>query len=268
MSAVVAAGLAGAAAAVLVGGVPSAAAARLAGLVPGGRRRPARPSLRVLLVTAVLAVAVLLGAVVAALGALSVVLVLRVHDKRRHHRSAAAERRGAAQACRVLAAELSAGRAPEHALAAAAEPATGPCAAALRSAAAAASLGGDVPATLVAGADGSAVEPLLRALAACWAVCAASGSGLAAAVQRLEEGLQADAELQRTLDAELAGPRATAMLLAVLPGAGLLMAAGLGADPLHLLLATPAGLVCLVTGLALDGLGLLWTQRLVARVRP
>jgi Flp pilus assembly protein TadB len=31
------------------------------------------------------------------------------------------------------------------------------------------------------------------------------------------------------------------------------------------LLETPLGLVCLVLGLGLDGLGVLWTSRLVAR---
>jgi tight adherence protein B len=113
--------------------------------------------------------------------------------------------------------------------------------------------------------DDSGVAPLLRSLSACWTVCATSGSGLAAAVERLAEGLRAEQAQRRAVDAELAGPRATAGLLAVLPGAGLLMAAGLGADPLHVLLETPLGLVCLVLGLGLDGLGVLWTSRLVAR---
>lgn len=106
---------------------------------------------------------------------------------------------------------------------------------------------------------------VLRALAACWTVCARSGAGLAAAVDRLEEGLRAEQAQRRALDAELAGPRATAALLAVLPLVGLLLAAALGADPLRVLLHTPLGLLCLVTGLALDAAGVLWTRRLAAR---
>ena len=106
---------------------------------------------------------------------------------------------------------------------------------------------------------------VLRALAACWTVCAASGSGLATAVEQLGEGLRADQERRRAVEAELAGPRATAGLLAVLPVAGLLLATGLGADPAGVLLHTPLGLACLTGGLLLDGLGLLWTGRMVAR---
>jgi tight adherence protein B len=108
------------------------------------------------------------------------------------------------------------------------------------------------------------VPEVLRALAACWTVCAGSGSGLAAAVERLEEGLRAEQSQRRAVDAELAGPRATAGLLAVLPAGGLLLAAGLGADPLSVLLTTPVGLLCLTAGLALDAVGLWWTGRLVA----
>jgi hypothetical protein len=88
---------------------------------------------------------------------------------------------------------------------------------------------------------------------------------LAAAVDRLEEGLRADQVLRQALAAELAGPRATAGLLAVLPAVGLLLAAALGADPLQVLLHTPLGLVCLVAGVGLDALGVVWTTRLVAR---
>ncbi len=51
----------------------------------------------------------------------------------------------------------------------------------------------------------------------------------------------------------------------MLPVVGLLLAAALGADPLSVLLHTSLGLVCLVTGVGLDALGVLWTSRLVRR---
>ena len=173
----------------------------------------------------------------------------------------------AVEACGALAAELRAGRPPADALDRAASVAAGPFRDALQAAAATARLGGDVAAALTAPAAGrpSAVAQVARALAACWTVCAGTGAGLAAAVERLEEGLRADRAQQQALAAELASPRATAGLLAVLPVAGLLMAAGLGADPLHVLLHTPLGLVCLAAGLSLDAAGVWWTQRLVVR---
>ena len=51
----------------------------------------------------------------------------------------------------------------------------------------------------------------------------------------------------------------------LLPLAGVALAAGLGARPGYVLLHTPLGVGCLVLGLVLDGTGLWWTARLVAR---
>lgn len=174
------------------------------------------------------------------------------------------ERARAVEACLALAAELAAGRSPAEALEAAAEVAAGPAGIALRRAGQAAALGGDVPGALTS-VEGSAVPDLLRALAACWSVCAAAGNGLAPAVERLADGLVADAARRRAVEAELAGPRATSGLLALLPLAGIGLAAGLGADPVQVLLHTPLGMACLVVGVGLDLLGVWWTGRLVAR---
>lgn len=248
----------------------TAGLAGLAGTAPDAERRirPAVPAAAVVIAVPTALAGLLAGPVAGALVALAGLVALRVRTVRSSAAVAAAERDGALQACRVLSGELAAGRTPADALAAAAEVACGAVRTALRSGATAARLGGEVPAALVGPVGGSAVPGVLQSLAACWAVCAQSGGGLSAAVSRLEEGLRADAAQRRRVDAELAGPRATAALLGVLPGGGLLLAVGVGADPLHVLLETPVGLVCLVTGLALDALGLLWTDRLVRRVRP
>lgn len=258
-----AAGLTAGAAAVLVA-LPQPGALRFSALHAPASRRPTWQGGRWSLLGLVVPVALVLGPVAAGLTALSAVLVARWSRARTASRLAAAERAGAVEACAALAAELRSGRDPADALAAAAAVAHGPSQGALAAAAAAARLGGDVPAGLTS-SSGSAVAHVLRALAACWTVCATSGSGLAAAVERLEEGLRAEQVQRRAVDAELAGPRATAGLLAVLPAAGLLLAGGLGADPLHVLLGTPVGLVCLVLGLGLDAVGVLWTGRLVRR---
>lgn len=263
MSLLVAAGLAGASAAVLVA-VPRAGQLRLAGLSHAAP--PTRlPRMIGPLGLAAAGGAVLLGPVPALLAAAGGAAAWAGAVRRRRLRAAAAEQAAAVEACAALAAELRAGRFPAEALAAAADLACGPLEATLRGAAATAGLGGDAAAVLRAPVGATAVPEVARALAACWSVCAGSGNGLAAAVSRLEEGLRADAAQRRAIEAELAGPRATAALLALLPLVGLVLAAGLGADPLHVLLHTPAGLVCLLLGLALDALGLLWTARLVDR---
>ena len=257
------AGLAAAAVGVLVA-LPATAGLRLGALTSHGPARRTAGRWDRLLLAAPLGLLVL-GPVPALLGLAGAVVARRWWAGRVRARERAAERATAVEACGVLAGELRAGRRPDEALTAAAQMATGPSGVALRAAGAAAGLGGDVPAALVASAARSAVPEVLRALAACWTVCAATGSGLAAAVERLEEGLRAEQAERRALAAELAGPRATAALLAGLPLVGLLLAGALGADPLQVLLHTPLGLVCLVVGLGLDLLGVLWTSRLAAR---
>jgi tight adherence protein B len=259
----VAAALAAAAAAVLVA-LPSSGQLRFRELAPQRPPEVRRRAWPVLLPVALLPVLVL-GPVVPLLAAAAVLAATRATTAHRRRAAAAGERAGAVEALGALAAELSAGRTPPDALRAAAAVAAGPAAEALRSAAAAGELGGDVPAVLASPPVATVVAPTLRSLAACWSVCGSSGSGLASAVQRLEEGLRADQAQRRAVQAELAGPRATALLLAVLPGGGLLMAGALGADPLRMLLQTPLGLFCLAAGLGLDALGLLWTNRLVSR---
>ncbi|WBP88074.1 type II secretion system F family protein [Kitasatospora cathayae] len=122
--------------------------------------------------------------------------------------------------------------------------------------------GGDVPAALqllaeLPGGSGAA------AIAACWRVASDGGSGLAAALDRVAEALRGERALAEEITGELAGPRTTIAVLAALPGAGLLLGSGLGARPLEVLLHTSAGLGCLGAGAVLEGLGVLWTARIV-----
>ncbi len=253
--------LAGAAAAVLAGPPP---ASRLGLLVP--RAEPVlvpwrRPWTARLLVAA--AVAFVLGPVAAVLALLLALACGQAWSRRRGARARDEERASAAEVLAVLGAELRAGRQPPDALEAAAGVALGPLAATLGAAATGARVGGDPGATLLRSAGTSAVPDLLRGLAACWQVCGTTGSSLAAAVDRLADALRAEGVQRLAVDAELAGPRATALLLAVLPLAGIALAAGLGARPVHVLLDTPLGLGCLAGGLGLDLLGLWWTERIV-----
>ncbi len=264
---------------------PSPGADRLSGLV--GNPRVTVPPLRPrALWTAGQALAagagLLLGGPALAVLAAATVLAARHLRRRRGQMTArSTERARAVEALSALAVELRAGRPSEQALAAAAEVATGPFRRVLRAGRSAASVGIDVPYAMLAGLDGAgpaggsgragdvaeqtAVPEAVRGLAACWQVCSGTGSSLAPAVERLADGLRDRQTQQQAVAAELAGPQATAAVLAVLPLGGVALAASLGADPLYVLLRTPLGLLCLVLGLLLDGLGLWWTARLVAR---
>jgi tight adherence protein B len=108
----------------------------------------------------------------------------------------------------------------------------------------------------------------LRRLAACWQVSERSGSGLASSVSRLTATLRDEEQVRREVAAQLAGPRATAVLLALLPAFGLAMGSALGADPLDVLVRTPLGLGCLALGLMLETAGLLWTARITRSAEP
>ena len=105
-------------------------------------------------------------------------------------------------------------------------------------------------------------------LALLWRLAERTGCSLAGPVQRLRDADRGDAAVRRELTAQLAGPRATARLLAGLPVVGVALGAGLGADPLGFLLGTGAGAACLAVGGVLVALGLLWTRALVRSVEP
>ncbi|WP_165865550.1 type II secretion system F family protein [Vallicoccus soli] len=126
-------------------------------------------------------------------------------------------------------------------------------------------LGGDAGAALRAAGAAAGGAPLRR-LAVCWDATAATGAGLAAALDRTAEGLAADDAVRREVQAQLAGPRATAGLLTVLPAVGLALGAGLGGDPVGALLGTGWGRACLAGGVLLVVLGRWWTARLARGV--
>ncbi len=126
-------------------------------------------------------------------------------------------------------------------------------------------LGGDLPQALLRDAREQRL-PILRSLSALWQVAEGSGAGLAAAADRLATAETNAEEVRRELMAQLAGPRATARVLAGLPAVGLMLGTSLGASPVKWLLGTPWGLTMLAAGLVLEALGLFWTSRLTQSV--
>jgi tight adherence protein B len=169
------------------------------------------------------------------------------------------DRGAAAATCRVLAAELRAGSSPAEALQAAAGWTTGVLSEHLARCAALASMGSDPTRHLNRPPAG---YPMLAALGGCWQVAAVSGSALATVLDRLAESIDEQARAADDLAAELAGPRASAVVLALLPVAGLALGSLIGVRPLDFLLGSPVGVLCLAGGSALDIAGVVWTRRL------
>ncbi|MEU9522955.1 type II secretion system F family protein [Streptomyces sp. NPDC048224] len=168
--------------------------------------------------------------------------------------------------CGTLAGEVRAGRQPGEALLCAAHDGSahdsGGLGDARSTVLAAARFGGDVPAALTAAAGQPGAEGL-RGLAACWRVAVDQGAGLAAGLDRLEGALRAERDQRSDLRAQLAGARATAVMLAGLPVLGLLLGVAIGSDPLRVLLHTGAGLGCLLAGGVLESVGVWWVTRIV-----
>jgi tight adherence protein B len=196
---------------------------------------------------------------------------------RRRSERLAAERTAAAVAtlCGTVAADLRAGRPPNSALADALQADTWSEAAELAESArlvlSAARFGGAVPQAFREAAARCPGAHGLRAVAACWQVAVDGGAGLAAALDRVAGALRAEADQREDVRAQLAGPRSTAVLLALLPAFGVVLGTGLGADPLSVLLHTRTGLACLGAGALLEWAGLAWTARIARAaegVRP
>lgn len=104
-------------------------------------------------------------------------------------------------------------------------------------------------------------------LAACWRITEATGAPLAPVAERLANALREQLAHDRAVQAELAGARASARLLGALPLVGLAMGEALGAGPVHVLLWTPAGRGCLLTGVGLEWIGLRWSRAIVTAAR-
>jgi tight adherence protein B len=128
-------------------------------------------------------------------------------------------------------------------------------------------LGGDVPAALrAARAREPVVAEHLDRLAGAWALAERHGIALAGPAAAVARDLRVRARVAGGLRARLAGPRATAAVLAGLPVLGLLLGEGIGARPWAVLTGGLIGQVLLVVGVGLVCAGLAWTERIVAGV--
>lgn len=186
----------------------------------------------------------------------------RTLRRRRRPRDGTVRLRAVPVLLEQAAALLNAGLAPAatwHALRAAADDAGEPFAAAARVAAA----GGSPAPVLRAGGGPTLCVSAARSTAAAWEVCERTGAPLALVLGRLARVLRDDAHSRAAREVALAGPRATARVLATLPVLGVALGTAMGADPVAVLLATGPGRACAAAGGSLAVLGWLWTAVLV-----
>jgi tight adherence protein B len=138
-------------------------------------------------------------------------------------------------------------------------------------AAARAALAGDNVASAIdraAAREPQTAQAAWRALGAAWSVAIETGAPLAECLRDIAGALRECAQTERDLAVALAGPAATARMVAALPLVGLLFGFALGFDIVHTLLATVPGLVCLGAGSGLMLLAYLWNRRMVRRATP
>ena len=255
------------AAAVLICGGSTASRPRLRGLALGpagashagpASTRPGRAG-HVLVGVSVTICAAVLGPLVGGL-VLATSLVVRAWAARaRDHRRSAAVDASVPDAFRVLAAELLAGSLPADALGAAGWGQPAPLGDLLRAAAAAEQLGANAVSVLAAS---PVCGPAMRALSVCWEVSVGSGAVLARSVEQLAVLFGAELEARAVIEAELAGVRLSAAVMACLPILGLALGATLGSEPLQFLFGSVAGRGVLALAAVLDGLGLWWVAAL------
>jgi Flp pilus assembly protein TadB len=95
------------------------------------------------------------------------------------------------------------------------------------------------------------------------------GVALSGPLQLIERDLSSRLALGRTVAEVLAGPRASAFVLAGLPIVGLVLAAQMGAHPVSFLTSSAVGRLVLLAGAVLAATGLTWSVWLASRAeRP
>ncbi|MDH6196428.1 tight adherence protein B [Mycobacterium frederiksbergense] len=232
--------------------------------VEGSRRRrvPWRAAL------AVLAVA---GAWVVSLPvALAVAMLLGTVTARRRRRTAWLDRQREAAALQaaldVLVRELRTGVHPVSAFGTAAGEVSGRVRHGMSAVAARARLGADVAAGLEDVGAGSHLPMHWERLAVCWRLAHVHGLSIATLMRTAQRDIVERERFSSHVEAAMAGPRTTAAVLAGLPVAGIALGQLIGARPVAFLCGPGAGGWLLVIGVLLACSGLIWSDRITARV--
>lgn len=116
-----------------------------------------------------------------------------------------------------------------------------------------------------AGAASGELLRVWRQLGTVWSVAEESGSPLGRTLLSFADSLQDVAETGREIETALAGPKATARVVLLLPLIGILFGLGLGFDLLGVLFGTDLGRLCLLCGGALAATAVYWNKALIRR---
>lgn len=119
------------------------------------------------------------------------------------------------------------------------------------------------PAVLI---DAQATD--LRRLGTLWEVSEKQGIPLVRLLEQMRIRIDARERHRKATSAQLQGPQATAVILALLPLAGILMGTAMGADPIGFLTGGGLGGVLLVTGVSLVAGGFVMTQKILEGANP
>ncbi len=227
--------------------------------------RPWRPSRRALpAVAGVLAGASLIALPPAptTIAWMSLAVAATAWHRVRRARERRAESRRAEQAQLVidlLVTELRSGALPASAVERLADEVDG-----MSQVAAAAASGGDIGAALVAAGRRPGASALAT-IGHAWAVSEACGAPLTSVLEQVRETAREDRELQRELMSGVAPARATATMMVAMPPLGLALGAGLGVDPVSVVLTTLPGSLCVSAGVGFAIAGVLWIDRIADR---
>ena len=108
-------------------------------------------------------------------------------------------------------------------------------------------------------------DRVLSFLRSGWQLSRRHGVAFGRVVTGIADELSDQLASDQARSAQLAGPRMSGYVMAALPLMGVLLGAGMGVNPVAVLLGSPLGNLLLVVGVALMCGGLLWSDRIVGR---
>ncbi|QGU03591.1 type II secretion system F family protein [Corynebacterium comes] len=116
--------------------------------------------------------------------------------------------------------------------------------------------------------DDSSAVPELAGLGTLWSLADRHGLPLAPLVEQAQLRIDTRLRHRTATSATLQGPQATAVILTLLPFAGIAMGTAMGANPVGFLLGGGLGGILLVVGTGLAATGFVWSRHIIGRAAP